>query len=61
LPDNNVIFFEATKKTKQKKAWRCARHVLLESFYWPFSGNQSFNVYASPVVDEALVDLSHSG
>jgi hypothetical protein len=27
LPDSNVIFFVATKKTKQKKAWRCAGHV----------------------------------
>jgi hypothetical protein len=29
LPDSNVIFFVATKKTKQKKALRCARHVWL--------------------------------
>ena len=29
LPDSNVIFFVATKKTKKKKAWRCARHVWL--------------------------------
>jgi hypothetical protein len=61
LPDSNFIFFVATKKTKQKKAWRCAWHVVLESFYWPFSGNQTFNAYASPVVDEALLNLSHSG
>ena len=27
LPDSNFIFFVATKKTKQKKAWRCAEHV----------------------------------
>ena len=27
LPDSNVIFFVATKKTKQKKAWRCAGHA----------------------------------
>jgi len=27
LPDSNFIFFVATKKTKQKKAWRCAGHV----------------------------------
>jgi len=27
LPDSNVIFFVATKKTKQKKTWRCAGHV----------------------------------
>ena len=27
LPDSNFIFFVATKKTKQKKAWRCAVHV----------------------------------
>jgi hypothetical protein len=32
LPDSNVIFFVATKKTKQKKAWRCAEHVLLGMF-----------------------------
>ena len=61
LPDSNVIFFVATKKTKQKKAWRCAWHVVLESFYQPFSGNQIFNAYASPVVDEALLNLYHSG
>ena len=30
LPDSNVIFFVATKKTKQKKAWRCAGHVWVE-------------------------------
>ena len=29
LPDSNFIFFVATKKTKQKKAWRCAGHVWL--------------------------------
>ena len=29
LPDSNFIFFVATKKTKQKKALRCARHVWL--------------------------------
>jgi hypothetical protein len=34
LPDSNVIFFVATKKTKQKKTWRCAGHVLLDSFWW---------------------------
>ena len=27
LPDSNFIFFVATKKMKQKKTWRCARHV----------------------------------
>ena len=27
LPDGNFIFFVATKKTKQKKTWRCAGHV----------------------------------
>ena len=27
LPDSNFIFFVATKKTKQKKALRCAGHV----------------------------------
>ena len=32
LPDSNVIFFVATKKTKQKKAWRGAWHVVLEVF-----------------------------
>jgi len=30
LPDSNVIFFVATKKTKQKKTWRCAGHVWLD-------------------------------
>jgi hypothetical protein len=34
LPDSNVIFFVATKKTKQKKAWRCAWHVLFGAFCW---------------------------
>jgi len=34
LPDSNFIFFVATKKTKQKKTWRCAGHVLLDSFWW---------------------------
>ena len=29
LPDSNFIFFVATKKTKQKKALRCAGHFLL--------------------------------
>jgi len=29
LPDNNFIFFVSTKKTKQKKTWRCAGHVWL--------------------------------
>jgi len=29
LPDSNFIFFVATKKTKQKKALRCAGHVWL--------------------------------
>jgi hypothetical protein len=29
LPDSNFIFFVATKKTKQKKPWRCAWHVWL--------------------------------
>jgi hypothetical protein len=29
LPDSNVIFFVATKKTKQKKTLRCAGHVWL--------------------------------
>ena len=28
MPDSNFIFFIATKKTKQKKALRCAGHVL---------------------------------
>ena len=27
MPDSNFIFFVATKKTKQKKALRCAGHV----------------------------------
>jgi len=30
LPDSNFIFFVATKKTKQKKTWRCAWHVWLD-------------------------------
>jgi hypothetical protein len=30
LPDSNFIFFIAIKKTKQKKAWRCAGHVWLD-------------------------------
>jgi len=30
LPDSNYIFFVATKKTKQKKALRCAGHVWIE-------------------------------
>jgi hypothetical protein len=34
LPDSNFIFFVATKKTKQKKTWRCAWHVLLVLFWW---------------------------
>ena len=34
LPDGNVIFFVATKKTKQKKTSRCAGHVVLEVFWW---------------------------
>ena len=29
VPDSNFIFFVATKKMKQKKAWRCAGHVWL--------------------------------
>jgi len=29
LPDSNFIFFVATKKTKQKKALRCAGHIWL--------------------------------
>ena len=29
MPDSNFIFFVATKKTKQKKALRCAGHVWL--------------------------------
>jgi len=37
LPDSNVIFFVATKKTKQKKALRCAGHVVLNSFWWQIS------------------------
>jgi hypothetical protein len=37
LPDSNVIFFVATKKTKQKKARRCAGHVLLEVYWWQLS------------------------
>jgi hypothetical protein len=60
LPDSNFIFFIATKKTKQKKAWRCAWHVVLASFYLPFSGSQNHNAYASPVVVEALLALCHS-
>ena len=31
LPDSNFIFFVATKKTKQKKTWRCAGHVWLDN------------------------------
>ena len=31
LPDSNFIFFVVTKKTKQKKALRCAWHILLVS------------------------------
>jgi hypothetical protein len=34
LPDSNFIFFVATKKTKQKKARRCAGHVVREAFWW---------------------------
>jgi len=30
LPDSNVIFFVAAKKTKQKKPWRGAWHVWLD-------------------------------
>jgi hypothetical protein len=30
LPDSNFIFFVATKKTMQKKTWRCAWHVWLD-------------------------------
>jgi hypothetical protein len=37
LPDSNFIFFVATKKTKQKKAWRCAGHVVLDPFWWQIS------------------------
>jgi len=37
LPDSNFIFFVATKKTKQKKTWRCAGHVVLDSFWWQIS------------------------
>jgi hypothetical protein len=33
LPDCNFIFFVATKKTKQKKAWRGAWHVLFGAFW----------------------------
>jgi hypothetical protein len=32
LPDSNFIFFVATKKTKQKKARRCAWHVYSSIF-----------------------------
>jgi hypothetical protein len=32
LPDCNFIFFVATKKAKQKKAWRGAWHVFFGAF-----------------------------
>jgi hypothetical protein len=41
LPDSNVIFFLAKKKTKQKKTLRCAGHVVLEAFWWQESAEET--------------------
>jgi hypothetical protein len=49
LPDSNVIFFVATKKTKQKKALRCARHVWLVIAETSIHRNQSDNHATDPL------------
>ena len=48
LPDSNVIFFVATKKTKQKKAWRCAGHVLFGDCWWQISVAGTFSCLHIP-------------
>jgi hypothetical protein len=48
LPDSNVIFFVATKQTKQKKTWRCAWHVLLDAFWWQISAVKTFGSLPIP-------------
>ena len=61
LPDSNVIFFLATKQTKQKKLG-----AALGMFYSMHSGGKyqqykSLVVYPSLVSPEALEDLFSSG
>jgi hypothetical protein len=76
LPNSNVIFFVATKKTKQKKSW--VRFIdivtyVLDSYIgaalgmfcpkdcrWPVPDEWAQSTYASPVDDEALEVLYSS-
>jgi len=47
LPDNNVIFFVATKKTKQKKAWLLCMFCS-ECFWWQVRLSESFRYLHFP-------------
>ena len=59
LPDSNFIFFVATKKTKQKKALRCAGHVWVVRAATSIQlGLSDKSFYISPTEYEALVSLS---
>jgi len=62
LPDSNFIFFVATKKTKQKKAftlrWAC---LAREGGNLNSERSCRTKAYASPAGDEALESLSFCG
>jgi len=58
LPDSNFIFFVATKKTKQKKAWRCAGHVWLVRAATSIQLGLSDKVSAYPTQDPRLLRAS---
>ena len=58
LPDSNFIFFVATKKTKQKKASRCAGHVWLVRAATSIQLGLSDKVSAYPTQDPRLLRAS---
>jgi hypothetical protein len=58
LPDSNFIFFVATKKTKQKKALRCAGHVWVEVAATSNQANPSDSSSTYPSQDPRLLRAS---
>ena len=62
MPDSNFIFFVATKKTKQKKAF-ALRLACLARYFGDINA-ESFirqSRYRFPLLDEVLENLYYSG